>query len=83
MDHKDQLECQLPGDCDYPCACPIVSPQQEDEGTVFIERRDDGSVMIAIRSSGAKTYSYVEMTWDEWVQLRSLDLPIPEPEIQF
>jgi len=61
-------------------ALPLEPP---DEGTVFIERLEDGTVQLKVRSPGAQSYSFVNMTWSEWTDLRSLDPAPNEPTIAF
>lgn len=54
-----------------------------DKGTVHLERLEDGTVSLKVRSPRAHAYSFVNLTWQEWVDLRSLDPPLPEPEVKF
>lgn len=76
-------DCDCTADCEGRDDCPSKTWMAGDKGTVHIERLDDRTVTIKVRSPGAYGYSFVNMTWDEWTELRSLDPAPNEPAIAF
>lgn len=76
-------DCDCTADCEGRDDCPSLVRMGSDKGTVFIERLEDGTVQLNVRSQGAHGYSFINLTWDEWAGLKSLDLPVPEPEVKF
>lgn len=79
---KNPCDDCLNGECTMNCSNRILD-DTPDEGTVFIERLDDGTVQIKVRSPGAHGYSFVNMTWDQWTDLKALDPAPNEPTIAF
>lgn len=79
---KNPCDDCLNGECTMNCSNAIID-DTPDEGTVFIERLEDGTVQIKVRSPGAHGYSFVNMTWEEWTELKSLDPAPNEPAIAF
>jgi hypothetical protein len=79
---KSPCDDCLNGECTMNCSNRVLD-DTPDEGTVFIERLEDGTVQLKVRSPGAHGYSFVNLSWQEWADLKSLDLPVPEVEPQF